>query len=450
MIKQRRSWLRVEQLESRLVPASVHFVAGTLSIGLSPGEPALNLLVMQTAANTFQVTDNGGASNVGTFRSISNLQITGGNAADTIHVDLNGLPYSGSILINSGNSPTGGGALSDDVEIGNFSTPASIGGNVTVLTGTGTPFVNVGATGQLSIGGSVQLTNLSGEGDALVGNPTGTTRIGKDLTITGFSDVNPGAGKPDIIGGNVSILNPNGRIDTEILIGTNVTIGKNLTISEGAGTDSITVGQSTINGNTTIATGSGADSVSLGLMISGEAGFNALFNGNVTVNTGNGNDLVETGPNVTFSGNLNVSVGSGTDTILLTPTGGGSVTIFGNVSLSAGNGSDSILMDAPVFGNLSFRLGNGNDSVTVTNAPADLLTWSSGNGADSLTLVPAISGQTWKVNITFGSNDDTFTLAAPGGSLTGTVDGGGSNTANVFNQDATWTLLPSLVLINFP
>jgi hypothetical protein len=51
------------------------------------------------------------------------------------------------------------------------------------------------------------------------------------------------------------------------------------------------------------------------------------------------------------------------------------------------------------------------------------------------------------VDIRFGTNDDTLTLAGVASNLTGTVDGGGAVTNDTFNQ-GTWTLLDGF-RINF-
>jgi hypothetical protein len=63
----KRTFLELETLEDRWVPANVTFVSGFLIIGPSSGEPALNLTVTQSAttANTFTVKD--GTSTLGTF-----------------------------------------------------------------------------------------------------------------------------------------------------------------------------------------------------------------------------------------------------------------------------------------------------------------------------------------------------------------------------------------------
>ena len=445
MRAKQRTLLSLEQLEERRTPATVQFVAGTLNVSPSPGEPALTLLLQQTKANTFQVTDNG--KNDGTYGPVSNVNVTGGPGADSITFDVDGLTYTGNLTINTGNGPSG--ITFDTVNITNSSgTAGRIGGNVSILTGTGTPLVNVGVAGQLSIGGSVQISNPLAGGTLLTGNSGAITQFGGNLNVSGFSNVELGDGEADTVGGSLTITNPNTTVPVFVQIGDNMIVNKNLSISEGNGADSIAIGQITVNGSTNVNVGSGADLIGVGIETS-LGGTSATFNGPVSVTAGSGNDLVATGPFVTINGNVTVNVGSGTDSIQLSPNPavlGSSVSIFGNVNVTAGSGSDSVLVDAALSGNLSMNLGNGNDTVSVTTAPSGTFYLNAGNGASSVTLgTPAANSGSWFINFNFGTGSNSLTLgdgtAASTGTISGFLNSQANPLANTFNQGG-WTIVP--------
>ena len=89
--------------------------------------------------------------------------------------------------------------------------------------------------------------------------------------------------------------------------------------------------------------------------------------------------------------------------------------------------------------------------------PGSQLIWTSGNGNDYWLATPLVNGAPllFNVDIHFGNGNDTFQLSGAagdkGGSITGTVDGGGRLTANVFLMDPTlWTIVAPFTLSNFP
>src|SRR5690242_1956483 len=102
MRQKNRVPLYLEALEDRWVPATVRFINGTLFISnpLVTGGSA-SLTVTQTANNTFQVKD--GATTLGTYAGVGNINITGSNAKDNVTVNLATFVYGGNLFVNTGN-----------------------------------------------------------------------------------------------------------------------------------------------------------------------------------------------------------------------------------------------------------------------------------------------------------------------------------------------------------
>src|SRR5262249_39215764 len=223
------------------------------------------LVVQQTAANQFSVRDNG--VNHGTFATVSKIQITGSNAADTITVDLNGLTYTGSLAISSGNG-------NDTVSITNESaTAASVRGTTSVLPGLGNDVINLNHTGtnRLTFSGIVQVTKAVGAGTLNLGNGSATTTFAGDVTAAGMAAVNLGFGQPDRYAGNVTVngspnLHPPGTklgLFGAPVPATAVAIQKNLLVNGTAGGDSVSLapGSVTVNGSSTFLLGEGNDNL---------------------------------------------------------------------------------------------------------------------------------------------------------------------------------------------
>jgi S-layer protein len=444
MSKRRRAHLRVEILEDRWVPANVRLASGYLLISPSAGESALNLTVQQTAANTFTVKD--GASTLGTYGPVGYMIITGGNGADTITVDLNGLSYTGSILANTG-------AGNDVISITNNSgTAASIGGDVTLLPGLGndTALINAaGTSGALSIGGSVQVTDQLGNDTGNFGNDNAITTVGGSLTFQGMNSVQMTSSQNDRVGGSVNVsvvADAFPLIMQEGAVGgtNNFTVGGSFNITGGAQGDVAFLRGMALGGNLNANMGEGANK----LAISSSAATVTTVNGNLYQSGGTGSDTADLRGGV-VNGNVTLNLGDGNDEIDL-ESFGGQPTVFGaNLTINAGNGNLTIgTVDAQVTGNVYFNLGNGNTTVDFSAASSvgGTLNWHSGSGNNSLILE---GGQQYLVNVVFGSGDDTFTLNNAAAVLTGKVDGGGHITANVFNQLAG-TIGSPFELINFP
>jgi hypothetical protein len=103
-----------------------------------------------------------------------------------------------------------------------------------------------------------------------------------------------------------------------------------------------------------------------------------------------------------------------------------------------GAGLDLVAVVYPrtaVGGTFRLRSSNGNTALTFTN---------------SFAPTPV----RYRVDVVFGSVDDSFLLAGGlgggSGSLSGTVDGGGRTNGNVFDQGPSWARRPEFRLVNSP
>jgi hypothetical protein len=441
MRKHRRTRLCVEPLEDRLVPATVRFVSGTLFITPSTGEAALTLTAKQTAANTFSVKD--GATTLGPFGPVSNINITGGNGADSITVDLNGLAYTGNIFASTGNG-------NDIIDITNSSgTAASVKGNVTLQSGLGNDSVSVSSAsaGVLNFGGSVLAQDLQGNDSFTFGNGSASTTVSGNLTILGTNNIQIDQGSNDNVGGNITITQGThgGHLSLEqgLISGTEVlTVGGSFNITSNQLSADVFVRGMVLGKdmNVTLGNGIGPD-VAFGqpgnfLGLSSSPATVTTINGNFNyTSTGAGNDSIDLGSGV-VNGNMGITVGDGNVNISL-ETFTTQTIIGGNLSIKAGNGNDLIGPlagdggnQALIAGNVFLQLGNGNDTVSFDagGSVGGKITLRAGNGNDSVTLAAA---QTYLVDMVFGNGNDTFTLNNAAAVLTGRVDGGG--TANVFN-----------------
>jgi hypothetical protein len=453
MKQKRRAHLAVEQLEQRWVPANVKFVSGYLLISPSAGEAALNLTVVQSAttANTFTVTDQG--KTLGSYAGVGNIFITGGNGADTVSVDLKGKTYTGGLTAN-----TGSGA--DTVTVMSSAAGGALLGNVNLNGSGGNHVVNLatGANG-ITIGGSVQATDTLGANTFNFGATTAST-LGKNLTLTGYNTVSLGGAAGDTINGGITVNDGALGLGAKVTLNDKLTVNSALNVTTGAGNDTITIGSITVNGNAQVNTGSGNDTVALAAGTS-----TPTVGGNLTITGGSGNDSVNLagGASESVGGTLTIGLGDGTDTVTLDNA---NLTVAGSLRLSLGNGNDSVTVDSTVNGNMYWSLGSGTDTVTIGSAPGGRLYWTSGNGDDSVTFGDATSvgGQSWNVQMQFGTGSDTLTLAdstttAPGITpatpdfLTGFVDMGGPPGGNSFDPTGStgtgsWVIVPPFTLQN--
>jgi hypothetical protein len=458
MKRNKRTFLELEKLEDRWVPANVQFVSGYLIISPSPGEAALKLTLKQTAANTFSVTDQG--KSLGTFGPVGNLLITGGNGADSVTIDVNGKGYTGNIFANTGNG-------NDTIDVTNTSgTAGSVGGNITLLPGLGDDSVSISSAsaGVLHIGGTVQNIDMAGNDSFTFGNGSASTTVGGDLSILGTNNIQIDQGSNDLVGGNINVNQAahGGHLFLEqgLVSGTeSITIGRNFNISSNQLSADVFLRGMSLGGNLNVQLGNGVGpDVAFGqlgnfLGLSSSPSTVTVINGNFNYTSGSGNDSLDLGSGV-INGNVGITVGDGNVNISLetftTPT-----IIGGNLTINAGNGNDLIGPlagdggnQALINGNVFINLGNGTDTTSFAagGSVGGMIFYHSGNGNDSVMLAGA---QTYNVFVLFGNGDDTFTLNNAAAVLTGLVDGGGHITANVFNPVAG-TIGSPFTQLNFP
>ncbi len=424
---QRRVLLALEELESRWVPATIHFVNGTLSItNLVSVAPAV-LNVQQTAIpNTFQVWDGTGSSTL-TFTGVSNVLVDSGNANHNVLFNTNGAVYTGSLTINAHNG-------NDSINVTNNAVGSGILGNTTVLTATGNDSVSIGdsGNGQMIFGGNVVVAK--GSGTDLVQIGKSFTSIRGSLSITGGDSITLSS---VLAQGGTSLQDGGIGTSSMTIVGPAI-FGKYLNITGGAsGSDFLTIDDApfiVVNGNTNITLGAGNDT----FIVDVDTTFNGNFN---YVELGSGSDSVNVmSPLVgttKFNGNASFNLGNGTDTFTLAA---GTTTISGNLSIQAGSGNDNITTGAAVFGNLSMQLGNGNDTIVVnsTAAPFGIFSLSAGNGNSSVSLTPG-AATAFNIAFNFGTGTNTLTLGGTASTISGSLlsqNPGG----NVFDNSGGWTI----------
>ncbi len=442
----------LERLEVRDCPSlTVSLISGSLTIS---GTPMGALLVQETAPASLKVTD--GAANLGTYHVTGDLRMMLNSHPSTVRFDVNGNRFGGNVLINVGNGKTNGNP--DQVEVFSGLPGGSVGGSVTMQNGSGQETFAIGSPsfpndGAIAVGGNVSVSARVSGGTA--GNTffvTAGSSVGGDVTSSHIDNVQIGLGLPGAalttVGGNVSISDVGsglalnafdfGNIGRSLSVtgtslddifslqqvspGVGGQVNGSLSVNLGSSVtfgDDFTLGAGTsVGGNATLSTQGVATSAFPNFDVAG------AVNGSLTLNLGDGGNMVNFEASATVAGNMTVNGGNGNNDLSTFPFSG------------------------TVAGSLSFNLGNGDNSVTITTAPGGLLSWTSGNGASALTLNPA-AATAWDVNVHFGSNDDSFTLAGAGGTLSGLVDGGGHVVANTFTQGAGWTLT-NFTLVNFP
>jgi hypothetical protein len=415
-------------------------LAGQLLISnatVTAGASAVSITQSATTPNTFTVQDAGKPA--GTYSGVAAILYTGTNAADAVTLDLNGQAYTGRFLANTG---TGNDTVT---LLSGAGTGGAILGPVTALTGAGDDVVNLNSTGTHAVrfGGLIQVTDGLGTNAVSLGNAAAATTA-NGLTITGYSRINLGAGQADVVG-PVTVQDAVQSLAVQLTAADGLTINRGLDVTTGAGADALALGVVTVNGPTRLNGGDGNDTVTVGSLAFMAA--TASLNGDVSITEGAGNATVLFSTALAIAGNLSVRYGDGNNNLIVNSLPGPQVA--GDVSIVAGNGNNNLEFAGSVGGNLTMHLGNGSNQVGFTSAPAGLLTYNSGNGGDTVVLFGLDPTQVWKVNMTFGTNDDELDLIL-GGFITGRVDGGGRVTANVFSQGPGWTIVPPFQLSNFP
>jgi len=455
--------LSLQSLEDRSVPATFSYLAGTLTVTAAEGnaitvQPSLNApvgyLKVTDGNNTFDslsksqpvnnVIVNMGPANIasltlpdGTFIP-GNLTVLGAKQnsgvysraeigqnfsytpAPTAATDYIELTSEGSV---AGNATFKLGAGNNTVSL----TGGTIGGNLTVIGGSGADFVPLTFANDVVVKGSA-IFNLGGGTNSVQSAGNGNFTIGKDLTYiggagdedfdldTGFDTTLGVGGKMKISLGAAAIFN---RFETGEL-----SVGSSLSITAGNQVDLIDMdGTSNIGGSVSINTGNGIGSVNLdGIFLGGSLTFNGgidqdyfvldsfVVGKNLTINA-KGDALLSgqivqvgfgtTNENAVF-GSATIATGNGADTVALHRT-----TVGGTLKVATGAGVDTITMnDSSVARTTLFDLGGGADILEVDNSNAD-----DGGALNGITTF----GGTFTVKA--GEGDDTVRLSSMGGNL---------------------------------
>jgi len=438
---------RLEMLEDRWVPATVHDVAGDLLIS---GQTKSTLTVAATGVGQITVTD--GTLSPVTYSNVGSLiEITGTNLSDTIIFSGVAADFAGNLLITSGNG-------NDIVDLS-----GTVPGSVTVITGLGNDSLNLGTTSAgtaaFNVGGSLIYDSTYGNDTVTT---TAATTVSGNASLTGLQNLTLTSALT--VKGALNLTDISAGFPLDVTGAGALTVGEptgsgpleSLTVTGAAGADKfLPTGVVTVTGNATFNFGQSVGASAMTMPAGSSVG------GNLTYNGGNGGDTVTFATGDSFAGNATLNLGNGGNSLVLNEAW----SVAGNLTIAEGNGGNNPFAigastaAATVAGNLSITQGNGtNGKVTVWYPPAGLLIYHGGNGTDSLdletTTTPAATG-VYDVYITFGTGMDTLAFdVTPGGTgngdtFVGTVIGNGGT--NAFSQGTNAnTQLIDISFINFP
>jgi hypothetical protein len=289
---------------------------------------------------------------------------------------------------------------------------ATIDGNIRVQGGDENQFFLFGEFGEATphitnVTGSLKVdmglaTNSAFEPVGTVGNPPAPSvaNVAGDVTVLN-SNIFVWAGR---IGGNLTV--DSRKPDNQLVFLGNynrpMTIGGNVSIHTGLGSDHVAFQSTLVGGNTTVNTGGGNDQLQLAI---GENdpdnnGFNdapATFIGKLSVNLGSGNDTAYFGADsLTHPGQTN------------------GLTVGGNLIVNAGGGDDILIFpDARVNGHsISIDGGDGTDAVSIAGliAPESVLSAALGLGDDTFGFHDNAAVTLKRAIIDGGAGNDTYEL----------------------------------------
>jgi hypothetical protein len=449
-----RARLALEALADRSLPATVSLRAGVLAVS-NPTvvAGATSVTLSQIAADTFAVFDGGGIGVV--YDGVRSIRYTGApdDANDTVTLRLNGLPYAGSAVFQTG-------AGNDVVEVRGDG--GSIGKGLTVNTGAGNDNVRLNSdpvTGGGFVLGAVRVTDPAGDDAATLGNAWTPSLFLGDVRLAGMNTIFLAFGQPDVFRNlTATVVGDATPLDFQTTnTPTVVSVFGNLRLTGGPGDDSVVDSSLLVTGN--VAVNLGRTATAGGNDVSLWPSRPALrVNGNYTYTGGPGSDeLYLSGHQV--GGDMTLNLGGGPDTVdLSTLTSGTQPRVRGDLTIRGGDGTvnfEGILLDGvtvAVSGDFTVALGNGPQLMRVLTAPHGVFRWASGAGDDTLALVPTAGGQHWDVRARFGPGDDTLTLggAGAGQTLAGWADLGGQVAGDTFTQGANWAPDPRFVVSNVP
>jgi hypothetical protein len=414
MKQQLRARLSLEPLESRWCPALTAGVShGLLTISGAAASPSDTITVKETAANTFEVDDNGTAVSTD-LANVNSVRINlSGSAGHILNVDLGTFTLSGNLSIN-----LGGGTNALNVSDG------SITGRLSIAGGSGTDTVDLGGTGTLSVGKNT-LVDLGAPADNSLTVQSGVTLSGS-LVTGGVNNVTLAQGSSVardllIFGGNsgstvdvegsvgrdLAVVNPffagNQQSSTTLTLGSTASVGNDLIFlnarSNAFNSQLTTAAGSTIGGSLYYL-GSGKGDV---VDLAGSVAKNALLD----MRGGNNQVTLESG--ATISGAAGFFFGNGDNALKLDGTIGTSGSTATTLFVAAGSGSNTVTLDptATVNGSARIRLGSGNNTLDLHDAATITGTLTAkGGGNSSSTFHGSTTTSHPNLNVTGFPNTD--------------------------------------------
>ncbi len=421
---------------------------GSANLDLGSGTVTGNLSATTTGTGT--ITQGGALTVTGT------TALNNGSGAITLAAanDLRGAVSvtstgSSQIVNDSGNALVLGtlnaGALTvstanADIDLGS----GSVGGNLSVTTtGTG----RITQTGALSVGGTTDLGNGSGNITLSAGN---NLQGAVSLTTTGTSQLVNASGNALTLGTLSSHALTVSTSNANLNLGSGTVTGNLGATTTGSG--SITQGGAlTVTGTTTLGNGSGGITLAAANNLQGAVGITST--GTTQIVNGSGHDLVlgtlNTHGLTVATSNANLDVGSGTvsGNLSATTTGsgvltqGGALTVTGTSAFSNGSGNITLTAANNLQGAVSLtstgttQLGNGGGH------PLTLGTLNTGNLTVSTTSGGALKLGQGSVNGTLNASSHGGTISQTGAlSVTGvaTLDATTSGDISLPNTGNQW------------
>lgn len=386
-----------EPLEDRrLLAATAQVTGGKLVV---TDDVAALLVLTQTAANTWSVTDHGAAVGAGSFSGVTgDVSVKTGSLADSLTINLQGFtaPKSLSVALGDGDN---------DLTIENGTLTA----NLAIAAGTGLDAVVLSG---LSINGNsaLALGALDNELTIEDGHLAGYLSL---LTLDGDDTLTLGDNTHALaIDGDV-VWNDRGGSGDALDVMNNVVLGHNLRTS--AVNDVWLRSGSTLAGSLTDFGGAGVPN---SLTLAGDIDGGVLFWGGSDVDTLDVQATSEIGRS------LIAYLGAGNDLANVDGTIGGSLVIFGQA------GDDTVNLFGNVIGSAAIWLGDGNDtlivsgSIGIAGATSAKLVIDGGTGNDKVALrsTAVVYGS---VQANLGAGDDSLALD-DGASVAGVYISGGS------------------------
>ncbi|MGB8169730.1 MAG: hypothetical protein WCF18_19670 [Chthoniobacteraceae bacterium] len=403
----------IESLEPRIAPAALvaKFAGGTLTV---TGDAATNVVKLQGAGASVEVFD--GMTSLGIFAGVKNIvakldggttataNFLGGGIAGSVTVVENGpssFTIGASSAIGGALAVTGDGlaqtfSVGDNVTVGKALTFAgglgadsftignnvSIGGNAT-FSGAESGIFNV--TNVTTISGSLAFKNAATPLAVMISTAgaAGLNVTGKVSYAGGLSDDNLFLGGTFSAGATFADLKGNNGFG----LAAGSIVHGSISMTTGAGNDSINIQSGTVDKDVTLKLGSGNNAFRYGIAGS------VTISGNLSFTGGAGDDLWQSfGGGMTLGKNLTLQFGDGMNTATAGVTVGGT-----KVSITTGSGTDSISIDGSALNAaVVVSLGAGTDSLggVLMNHPLSAK-YDGGAGVDhfvenSLTANPAI------------------------------------------------------------